>query len=316
MLPSGAGFFSAKLFHQISANAYSNCGVTGGYKKNRVINKKMIRADCKNVADIIQVLANKNADSIIIHLTGGKYQFSEPLLINKNILITGSQKTMIAFSIPERKADFFIQLKAGASLSLSNCQLDLAEMHTNSFISADSSGSSEHSNFSIIHCQMANLNGSVLSAPKTSLADNITIRNCTFTNCSGILFNFAAETDKKGYYNVEHLTITNNVFSQHKGPLMKMLRSGTDESTMGPLLVFSSNTADGINAGDAIIQLNGIQKTLIEHNQFSNCNLGKTLVEYEDLVNAVHVFENNTLVKSGKLVANRFVRQRNTITRK
>ena len=308
MLPSGAGFFSAKLFHQISANAYSNCGVTGGYKKNRVINKKMIRADCKNVADIIQVLANKNADSIIIHLTGTKYQFSEPLLINKNVLITGSQKKMIAFSIPERKADFFIQLKAGASLSLSNCQLDLAEMNTNSFISTDSSGSSEHSNCSITHCKISNLNGSVLSAPMTSLADNITISNCTFTHCSGLLLNFAAETDKKGYYNVEHLTIINNVFSQHKGPLMKMLRSGTDESTMGPLLLFSHNTLSKINSEEATIYLHGIQKTVMEQNQFNNCNPGKTLVEYEDIVNAVHIFKNNVLVESGKLVTDKFVR--------
>ena len=33
ILPSGAGFFSVKLFQQISANAYSNCGVTDEYKK-------------------------------------------------------------------------------------------------------------------------------------------------------------------------------------------------------------------------------------------------------------------------------------------
>lgn len=316
ILPSGAGFFSVKLFHQISANAYSNVGVTDGYKKNRDINKKWLSADCKNVADIIQALAYKNADSIIIRLTAANYQFSEPLIIDKNILITGSQKTMIAFSMPNKKADFFIQLKAGASLSLRECQLDLSAIVATSFISGDTSGSCDHSNFRMDRCQIAYLNGSVFSGPKGSLADNVAISNSTFTRCSGVLFNFAAETDKKGYYNVEHLTIIHSIFSQHQGQLLKMLRSGSDESTMGPLLVFSHNTAGNINASDAIIHLNGIQKTLIDQNQFSNCNHGKTLVEYEDLVNAVHLFANNDLVNSGKLVVDKFVRLSNNITRK
>ena len=70
---------------------------------------------------------------------------------------------------------------------------------------------------------------------------SIKIKNCSFINNVGDVFKFIEETDNKGYYGVEKLKITNCTFTGNKGQILGMLRSGRDESTMGPLLIFSNN---------------------------------------------------------------------------
>jgi len=127
------------------------------------------------------------------------------------------------------------------------------------------------------------------------------------------VFKFIEETDNKGYYGVEKLKITNCIFTGNKGQILGMLRSGRDESTMGPLLIFSNNNLNNCTTENnrGLINLYGVQRSFIEKNSFTNCNEGKTLIQYEDMVRSVHFLRKNSLSKSGVLLTNKFVQTEN-----
>ncbi len=118
-----------------------------------------------------------------------------------------------------------------------------------------------------------------------------------------------AEVDKKGYYNVEQLKITNSNFNNLEGPLLGMLRSGNDESTMWPILIFSNNNIMNCVTKEpaAVIHIYGTQRSFIKNNSFINCNAGKTLIHFEDMVSAVHRFNNNRIKQSGAVIKNKCV---------
>ena len=313
VLSSVPGFMDAKQILQIEATAYSGCGAKWNMSKNAVQKKKQVKADCKTTNDIIQQLTENTGVDLIINLTGKEYLFSSPLTISSNLVITSSQKTSIRFSTAAEYNSFLLQLNAGKTLSLSNIKLDLVAANMTTFITTDTSGSSNHNNFSMRNCSIENLNGNFFTAAKSSVSDSIIINNCTFINGHGVLFSFTTESDKRGYYNVEKLTITNNSISNYKGPILSMLRSGNDESTMGPQLVFSKNKINNCITGqdEALINLAGTQYSVFEKNIFSNSNPGKTILQYEDIVRAIHFFRQNKISGSGKTIFNKFVLEEN-----
>ena len=314
-LSSIPGFADAKRMLQIEATAYSSCGAKWHTTKEVVQKKKQVKADCKTTKDIIQQLTKNSGGGLIINLTGKEYHFSSPLTISSDLLITSSQKTSITFSTSSVNNGFLIQLKAGKTLSLHNIKLDLATANMTTFITTDTSGSSNHSTFSMSNCHIENLNGNFFTAAKSTVSDSIIINNCTFNNGNGILFCFNTEGDKKGYYNVEKLKITNNTISNYTGPILTMLRSGNDESTMGPLLVFSKNKINNCftRQDAALINIVGTQHSVIEKNTFSNSNPGKIVLQFEDIVRAVHYFRENKITGSGKNILNNFVIEENNI---
>jgi poly(beta-D-mannuronate) lyase len=127
------------------------------------------------------------------------------------------------------------------------------------------------------------------------------------------LFNFTNEITNRGYYNVEILKIDNNKFSNGSGQILDMLRGGTDESTMGPYLIFSNNRVENYVSANTnvLIHLFGTQRSMLEKNNFKNCNPLKTLIQYDDLVRAVHHIKNNSISSSGTIISNKFVSSTN-----
>jgi poly(beta-D-mannuronate) lyase len=166
-------------------------------------------------------------------------------------------------------------------------------------------------------CIISNLEGTFYSAAKSNVSDSIIIRRTSFSNGKGTIFNFSSETDKKGYYNVEKLIISNNSFNNHSGQILTMLRGGNDESTMGPNLLFTFNTLTNCNTvnSEAVIYNYGTQVSLFENNQFTNCNSDKTLLQFEDAVRAKHLLSNNVLKRSGKIITNKYVVEGNNVSR-
>jgi hypothetical protein len=60
-----------------------------------------------------------------------------------------------------------------------------------------------------------------------------------------------------------------------------------------------------------LINLYGVQRSFIEKNSFTNCNEGKTLIQYEDMVRSVHFLRKNSLSKSGVVLTDKFVQTEN-----
>jgi poly(beta-D-mannuronate) lyase len=125
------------------------------------------------------------------------------------------------------------------------------------------------------------------------------------------LLHMTEEKDNKGYYNAEKIVISNNSITNLQGLLLAIYRGGNDESTMGPDLMFSNNRIKDSNSGSTtpLISLYGVQKSLLEKNQFSNCNPGMILITYEDVVRALHRLKNNQFSNSGSVRKNGFVRE-------
>ncbi len=313
-LSSKQGISDIKQLQYVMANAAS-CGTKWFNPNNYIRLNKIIKVNCKTVDEIIQQLAKNNNTNLIINLTGKEYIFNSPLNISNNVSITSTQKQSIKFSLAVYISVYFIQLKAGNTLVFKNLNLDLSSANANTFITTDTSGSSNHCNFIMSNCSINNYTGTFFNAFKSSVSDSIKINNCSFSNNMGDVFKFLEETDKKGYYNVEKLKITNCTFSNSKGKLLAMLRTGNDESTMGPLLLFSNNKINNCftENDEALINIYGTQRSIIEKNLFTKSNTGKTLILFEDAVRALHLFNNNRITGSGKTITNKFVKSNNNI---
>ncbi len=312
-LSSTPGFSDEKRLLQIGENARSGCGAKWFGQQYTPTAKKEIKVDCKTAADIVQQVNKNQQAKLIINLTGTEYNFTEPVNIVTDILITTAQKTAIHFAGHGSAGDFIFQMKAGKTFAMRHLKLNLDGVKTNSFISTDTSQSCNHSSFILTDCEINNTGGQFFKAALSSVADSIIINNCSFNDGKGMLFNFMAEVDKKGYYNVEQLKITNNAFNNFEGPLLAMLRGGNDESTMGPNLIFAHNKINNCDTKteDALVSLNGTQRTVVEKNSFVNCNSGETLIHYQDLVSAVHLFSNNVIKGSGNVIEDKFVKSSN-----
>ncbi len=310
-LSSSAGIINKKLFHQIENNAYSSCGAKWLVQSSVMQPVKEVKAECNTVADIRNQLLKNTGAKLILNLTASEYHFTEPLTINSDIIFTGVEKNKIKFTNAGTASDYLFLIVAGSNLQMRNLTLDLSGLTTKTFISTDTSGSSSHCNLTLQNCSFDKLNGTFLFSAKTSLSDSIVINHCTFRNVTGTLFKLDTELDKKGYYSVEKIKITSSTILNHNGQILTMLRGGNDESTMGPLLIFSNNSITGSNTGDPdvpLIRLLGIQKTHFEANVFQNSNEGKTVLLYKDEVRADHFCKNNQLLSSGVVVPDKFVR--------
>ncbi len=302
------GFSNAQNFIKIKANAYSACGAKWFNQKYSSETKKIIIADCKNGDELTHFMANNPNKNLIANLTGQQYILTSSLNIQGNVQIISKQNKQIIFKTSP--GDFCFQLIAGNTLTLDHISLDLSETKNKIFITTDTSGSSNHSSFVITNCNLINMSGIFFKSAKSSISDSIVIRNCSFFNGQGILFKLDQEVDKKGYYNVENLKMSNNTIKNYIGQILSLLRSGKDESTMGPTVWLRNNSftsSNTVNNAEGLIVVNGIQKTLIEGNHFNNCNEGYTLITYKDEVRADHVFRKNTLIKSGKISTDKYV---------
>jgi poly(beta-D-mannuronate) lyase len=308
-----AGFSNMELFQATYDNATAKTGASW-YKT--IPGEKMVTpvlVNCRTAADIYKQLENRKP--VRIKLSAGEYVLDKPFIISKNVQITGDRKTGISFSSDALPAIFIIA--GNGALSLDGLAIDGGRVKAAYFIASDSNGSSDHYNLSIKNCSLQHFRREagctvLFYAWKYMVADSLVIRNNSFSmnQCDGFIM--TGETDNKGYYNAERLVLDQNEFTNQQGILLDIYRGGNDESTMGPSLIFSNNKLSNCNTGKdkPLIRLYGTQRSLIENNRFVDANPGKTLVHYEDMVRASHLFRKNFLQHSGEIEENKFVEKR------
>jgi len=140
----------------------------------------------------------------------------------------------------------------------------------------------------------------VFDSGRRAFAQVIDVENNRFDNITGDILRLNKETDDLGIYNAEYVNIKNNTFTNVAGAIVHLYRGGSDESTFGPHLLFTNNTANNVgngkrNKSKTVLALHGVQVTNIDSNTFNNT----ALIKIEHTVGEpVTRITNNSLVKT------------------
>ncbi|OYU54187.1 MAG: hypothetical protein CFE25_16265 [Chitinophagaceae bacterium BSSC1] len=307
VLNSKPGFSSTNLISQLKMLEME--AGTNWYQPSSSTHS-LLKIDCADAASLKKIVQQYPGAHLSINLTGKQYLFDAPVNVLQHLELTSKQTTPIQMAITGSSQAFLFQIMSGSSLTLKNISLDLTNLQASSCIATDSSGSVKHVSFGMYQAKISNSTSVFFDATKTSVADSIIITQSRFEKGSGILFKMNQELGKKGYYNVEQLTISNNQFKDYNGQVLDLVRTGNDESTMGPIVKIAKNSFNNIQSNaveKSMIHFAGVQKTLLENNRFINCYTSKVMILYQDEVKAAHRLKGNQSEGSGKIQTNKFL---------
>ncbi len=203
-----------------------------------------------------------------IELSAANYVVTDTIAIDKEIIITSADKNN------KSTLDFTAKGTAFSLQPKSHLHLDsviIKGNNTQNTFSTLSKHMSKTYDLSIKNSEVYNFIN-VLDVSKSSFADTITVTGSVIKNHqNGFMLN--KETDNKGDYNVEFLTIKNTSFDNIAGVLLDYHRGGYDESTIGGNLVFENNTVtnSGSTQKDSLLIKNrGIVNLTLKDNAFTD----------------------------------------------
>jgi poly(beta-D-mannuronate) lyase len=309
-LPAQAGFIDLNLVKRIQSNGYYATGAR--WFKSLATKQNMSKVmRCSNATQVYEALSGNTHVSII--LTGDEYIFHRPLQVAGKVKFSSTRTAFINFHTVPGLVNLF-EIKNGGSLALEGLKLDGSDVKALHIVSNDSTGPSNHFNFSMRACSLRYFNRNygcenLLYVYKSSVADSIIMNNCHFENNAINLLVLNNEKDNKGYYNAEKIRLVKNAFINNKGFILDIYRGGNDESTLGPDLLLEENSFENCNTENEapLLSLTGVQQSTLFFNSFIECNPGKTLILFKDIVRARHLLSRNVVTASGTIRTNQFV---------
>ncbi|WP_158844446.1 chondroitinase-B domain-containing protein [Algibacter sp. L1A34] len=229
----------------------------------------------------------------IIELVDEAYTFSNPIIINKKIIIRSKNKTKLIFNSTKNQPAF--EMHPYGFLYLDNIILT-GKNNQSAFKPLDENMSAAY-NLDINNSTIEGF-GYILKATKGSFSDYITFSNSTIQNCNnGIIL--AAE--EKGDYNAEMLTITNCNFNNVKNNVIHFFRGGYDESTIGGVLTVSNSSFTNCSENEktkVLLKTKGIINVDLSHNRFENNPVDYIAILWGEKNNK---HQENALTNSGKI---------------
>ncbi|WP_299800723.1 chondroitinase-B domain-containing protein [uncultured Maribacter sp.] len=190
------------------------------------------------VAELTSALATANSGDTIV-LSAERYNLDTPLIINKGITImatTSDTKTVIQYKGASETPAF--EMNPKGQLTLKNVQL-IGAKEQYAFASLKNNMSSLY-NLTVVDCEISNFDY-VLKAYKLSFSEHITFKSTQIKDCVNGL-ELSEETDDKGEYNAENITIENCLFDGIASNVLDYYRGGYDESTVGGNLIVTNST--------------------------------------------------------------------------
>ncbi len=251
-----------------------------------------------SATDLVAKIAQAN-DGDIIALTDGVYNLTEPIIINKKITIQSkdaANKAQIVYAGAAQTPAFEMHPKGNLTLQQVNLS---GNNKVYAFASLQENMSSLY-NLSIADVEISNFDY-VLKAYKETFADAITVSNSVLKNCQNGI-ELSAETNDKGDYNVEFLTIDNCQFEHIKKNVIDYYRGGYDESTIGGNLLVTNSTftnCGGQEENGILLNTRGIINVDISKNTFKD-NPVKLIALLWGAKNNQH--SANEIVNSGKIL--------------
>jgi len=215
-------------------------------------------------AEDLQTKINAAADGDIIALAKGVYNINESLVINKTLIIksTGEEKAQIIYTGTADTPLFSLQPYG----KLTTNNISLKGNGVNYAFASLKENMSNHFGLTVSNSEISDF-GYVLKAYKESFAERVTFENSSISNCENGI-ELSEETNDKGDYNTEYLTINNCNFNNVKQNVIDYYRGGYDESTIGGNLLVSNSTFTNCGAKEE-------NKRLLNHNGIVNVNITK-----------------------------------------
>ena len=221
-----------------------------------------------NKTDDLEAKIGEAENGDIINLSPGIYTLNKSLAINKNITIQSQgEKAEIIFKGSEDTPAFELHPKGfltinNVSIKGTKSQYAFASLKENMFT---------HFGLSVSGCDITDFKYA-LKVYKESFAERITFKNTSFSNCENGL-ELSEETNDKGDYNTEYLTIDNCQFTKVLSNVIDYYRGGYDESTIGGNLFVTNSTFTNCGAKEQngiLLNTRGIVNVDISNNTFKN----------------------------------------------
>ena len=261
--------------------------VQGEFKDTDILNKakygaswysNIVKNTSPNIIEISKTkgeLAAKIATAKagdIISLKPGKYKVSKSILINKTITIQSkeNEKAEIVFTGADNTPLF--ELNPYGILNLKNVSLT-GNGKQKAFSNLKENMSNQYG-LTVTGCDINNFDY-VLKAYKQTFAQEITFKDTAIADCENGI-ELSEETNDKGDYNVEYLTIQNCTFTNVNQNVIDYYRGGYDESTIGGNLLVTNSSFSNCGSKEEngiLLNTRGIVNVDISNNTFKNNNV-------------------------------------------
>ncbi|RTE53534.1 DUF4957 domain-containing protein [Arenibacter aquaticus] len=220
-------------------------------------------------AENLQTKIDEAENGDIISLEAGNYDIPHSLIINKKLTIQSSDKSKVILNYSGVENSPLFQLQPKGFLNLKN--IDLKGSNSQFAFASLKKNMYTHFGLTVSNCDISNFKY-VLKVYKESFAERITFVNTSISNCENGL-ELSEETNDKGDYNTEYLTIDHCRFHNVKSNVIDYYRGGYDESTIGGNLLVTNSTFTNCGSekrNGILINSHGIVNVDISKNTFNN----------------------------------------------
>ncbi|MET2986097.1 chondroitinase-B domain-containing protein [Aureibaculum conchae] len=261
---------------------------------NEIETKEAKTHEVSNTSELIAKLQEAESEDVL-ELNDGVFEISESLIIDKTITIQSKGNTEIIYEGVANTPAF--SLNPYGKLSLKNVKLK--GNASNYAFASLKENMSNHFGLSVSNSDISDFNY-VLKVYKQSFSERVTFENTTISNCENGI-ELSEETNDRGDYNTEYLTIDNCNFNNVKQNVIDYYRGGYDESTIGGNLLVSNSTFTNCGVKEK-------NKRLFNHNGIVNVNITKNTfknnpVQFISILWGAknNVASDNTIINSGQI---------------
>ncbi len=247
-----------------------------------------------NATELVAKL-KEAASGDVIDLNPGIYQISNSLVINKSITVQSKGKSEIAYNGAANTPAFSLQ--PYGKLTLKN--IKLKGNSTNYAFASLKENMFNHFGLEVVDSEISNFNYA-LKVYKQSFSEEITFKNTSISNCENGI-ELSEETNDRGDYNTEYLTIDNCQFTNVKQNVVDYYRGGYDESTIGGNLLIKNSIFTNCASKEK-------NRRLLNHNGIHNVNITKNIfknnkVQFVSILWGAknNVESENNIVNSGQI---------------
>lgn len=217
---------------------------------------------------LMRAVANSQPGDVL-KLRGKRYSVDTPIVIPHALTIDGRSRKGRQTILSSTGSALFT-IPAGGALTLSD--VDVVATPANKAI-IKATGSYYQGTYALkLRDVGATADATVknlpfLAADATTFATLIDFDEIAATDWPGTFISLSGAA-LEGWYLAEDIKVRNSTFTNTAGPLISFGREGRDESTFGPRFVLQDTTLTGVNAAGLAIDLRGIDGVLIERNTF------------------------------------------------